>query len=269
MLGRSFEESFPKVSVPIGDVVLEASGLSDAAGSVNDVSFTVRSGEIVGICGLVGAGKTELCKLLFGAIRKKSGTIRLKGREADVRSPTAAVRLKLALVPEERRKEGVLVSEPVYFNLSAACLGKFCDRFSFVKKALELLNAERLVAGLGVKTPSVHQKVQLLSGGNQQKVAVGKWLTSDSDVYMLDEPTKGVDVGAKRDIFKLIQDLAANGKGVLYVSSEINEILAITDRVYVMYNGSVAAELTTGSSSEEEILYHATGGDHELTSSCN
>jgi simple sugar transport system ATP-binding protein len=269
MLGRSFEENFPKVSVPIGDIVLEAVGLSDAAGRVKDVSFTVRSGEIVGICGLVGAGKTELCKLLFGALRKKGGTIRLKGKEVHVGSPTTAVRLKLALVPEERRKEGVLVAEPVYFNLSAACLGKFCNSFSFVRKSLELLNADRLVADLGIKTPSVQQKVKLLSGGNQQKVAVGKWLTSDSDVYMLDEPTKGVDVGAKRDIFKLIQALAADGKGVLYVSSEINEILAITDRVYVMYNGSIAAELTTGNSSEEEILFHATGGDHDVKSSCN
>ena len=261
MLGRSFEENFPKIPTAIGDVLLEAVGLSDEAGRVKNVSFSVKGGEIVGICGLVGAGKTELCKLLFGANRMRSGQVKLKGRSLKVRTPTSAVRQKIALVPEERRKEGVLVGEPVYFNLSAACLGKFCNRFSFVRKNLEVKNAKRLVADLGIKTPSVQQKVKYLSGGNQQKVAVGKWLTSDSDVYMLDEPTKGVDVGAKRDIFQLIQGLAGSGKAVLYASSEINEILAITDRIFVMYNGSLVAELPTKTATEEEILFYATGGN--------
>lgn len=261
MLGRSFEENFPKVKVPIDGTVLEAKRLQDEAGKVKNVSLKVSKGEIVGVCGLVGAGKTELCKLLFGANRCASGEILLAGKALACRTPTQAVKNKIALVPEERRKEGVLVTEPVYFNLSAACLGKFCDRFSFVNKKKEIQNAEKLVGDLGIKTPSVHQKVRLLSGGNQQKVAVGKWLTSDSDVYILDEPTKGVDVGAKRDIFQLIQDLAAKGKAVLYASSEINEILAITDRVYVMYNGSVSAELPTAQTTEEEILFYATGGD--------
>lgn len=261
MLGRSFEENFPKVEVPIGELALQAKGLCDEAGRVKEASFTVRSGEIMGICGLVGAGKTELCKLLFGAERKKSGTIELAGKLIDVSSPTRAVRHRLALVPEERRKEGVLVSEPVYFNLSAACLGKFCSKLSFVKKRLELENATKLVAQLGIKTPSVQQRVKLLSGGNQQKVAVGKWLASDSLLYILDEPTKGVDVGAKRDIFQLIQGLAAHGRAVLYASSEIAEILAITNRVYVMYNGRFAAELATKETSEEDILFYATGGD--------
>ncbi len=261
MLGRSFEENFPKIPTAIGEVMFEAANLFDEAGKVKNVSFTIRGGEIVGVCGLVGAGKTELCKLLFGANRMKSGKVRLKGKALAIRSPTTAVRQKIALVPEERRKEGVLVTEPVYFNLSAACLGKFCGRFSFVKKRLEIQNAKRLVSELGIKTPSVYQRLKFLSGGNQQKVAVGKWLTSDSDVYMLDEPTKGVDVGAKRDIFQLIQGLAGKGKAVLYASSEINEILAITDRIYIMYNGSVVAELPTGTATEEEILFYATGGN--------
>lgn len=261
MLGRSFEENFPKIPTMIGDTMLEALGLSDEAGRVKNVSFSIKGGEIVGICGLVGAGKTELCKLLFGANKMRTGQVKLRGRSLRIRTPTSAVRQKIALVPEERRKEGVLVTEPVYFNLSAACLGKFCNRLSFVKKNLEIKNAKQLVAELGIKTPSVHQKVKYLSGGNQQKVAVGKWLTSDSDVYMLDEPTKGVDVGAKRDIFQLIQGLAKNGKAILYASSEINEILAITDRIYVMYNGNLVAELPTKAATEEEILFYATGGN--------
>ncbi len=260
MLGRSFEENFPKRKVAIGEILVEAEHLADEEGKVRDVSFTVRSGEIVGVCGLVGAGKTELCKLFFGANKMRSGSLRCRGKSIKVRSPTQAVRQKIALVPEERRKEGVLVSEPVYFNLSAACLDKFTNKFAFVQRRKELENAKKLVADLGVKTPSVFQRVRYLSGGNQQKVAVGKWLTSDSDFYMLDEPTKGVDVGAKRDIFQLIQKLAADGKAVLYASSEINEILAITDRVYVMYNGRFAAELVTENTSEEEILYYAAGG---------
>ncbi len=235
-------------------------GIMDGEGKVRDVSFSIRSGEIVGVCGLVGAGKTELCKLLFGANRMGAGTIRYKGKPISVHSPTSAVRQKIALVPEERRKEGVLVSEPVYFNLSAACLGKFANRFSFIVRSLEIANAKKLVGDLGIKTPSVYQRVKYLSGGNQQKVAVGKWLTSDSDIYMLDEPTKGVDVGAKRDIFQLIQSLAKQGKAVLYASSEINEILAITDRLYVMYNGEFVTELETHKTTEEEILYYATGG---------
>jgi simple sugar transport system ATP-binding protein len=246
MLGRSFEENFPKIPAPIGDVVIEVEHLRDGEGKVRDVSFSIRSGEIVGVCGLVGAGKTELCKLLFGANRMGAGTIRYKGKPISVHSPTSAVRQKIALVPEERRKEGVLVSEPVYFNLSAACLGKFANRFSFIVRSLEIANAKKLVGDLGIKTPSVYQRV--------------KWITSDSDIYMLDAPTKGVDVGAKRDIFQLIQSLAKQGKAVLYASSEINEILAITDRLYVMYNGEFVTELETHKTTEEEILYYATGG---------
>lgn len=261
MLGRSFEETFPKEHHEIGDILLAAENLNDELGKVDDVSFQIRSGEIVGLCGLVGAGKTELCKLLFGANRLKSGRIIHRGREVRLSSPTSAVRHKIALVPEERRKEGVLVSEPVYFNLSAACLGRFTTFLSFILKKLELENAKKLVSQLGIKTPSIFQRVKFLSGGNQQKVAVGKWLASESDVYMLDEPTKGVDVGAKRDIFHLIQGLAREGKGVLYASSEIAEILAITDRTYVMYNGKFMAELETSRTSEEEILLYATGGE--------
>ncbi len=263
MLGRSFEETFPKEHHNIGEVLLAAENLSDEFGKVDQVSFQIRSGEIVGICGLVGAGKTELCKLLFGANRLLRGRVMHRGREIRLSSPTTAVRHRIALVPEERRKEGVLVSEPVYFNLSAACLGRFTVFLSFVAKKLELENARRLVSQLGIKTPSVFQRVKFLSGGNQQKVAVGKWLASESDVYMLDEPTKGVDVGAKRDIFHLIQGLAKDGKAVLYASSEIAEILAITDRTYVMYNGKFVAELETAKTSEEEILYYAAGGERK------
>ncbi len=260
MLGRNFEEAFPKREVEIKGKVLDIKNLSDKSGKVKNVTMCARSGEIVGISGLVGAGKTELCKLLFGADRRLSGTVEYMGKEIHISSPTMAVKERIALVPEERRKEGVLVSEPVYFNLSAACLSKFTNKLSFVNKKKELQNARHYIKKLGVKTPSEFQKVKLLSGGNQQKVAVGKWLASDANVFIMDEPTKGIDVGAKRDIFNIILDLAEAGKSIIYVSSEISEILAITDRTYVMYNGEIVVELETKNTNEEEILLYSTGG---------
>lgn len=260
MLGRSFQEDFPKTQVELGEVAFEARNLHDEDGMVNDVSFTVHSGEIVGISGLVGAGKTELCKLLFGDSRKKSGQILLHGKELHIKSPTDAVRAKIGLVPEERRKEGVLVDEPVFFNLSAATLSSFCSAGGFIRKKEETANARKYIKSLGIKTPSEFQIVRYLSGGNQQKVAVGKWLAADCEIYIFDEPTKGVDVGAKQDIYELIMNIAEAGKCVLYVTSENSEILAITDRTYVMYSGRVMAELQTAETSEDEIMYYSTGG---------
>ena len=256
MLGKSFEENFPKAVTKCGDVAFEVKNLWDQGGAVQDVSLNIRQGEIVGISGLVGAGKTELCKVLFGDRKRKEGQIFLRGKELIIRSPTDAVKAGMGLVPEERRKEG----EPVYFNLSAASLSSYCNPAGFVNKKAELENAGRYISSLGIKTPSEHQLVRYLSGGNQQKVAVGKWLSADCQVYIFDEPTKGVDVGAKHDIFQLITDIAGAGKCVLYVTSETAEILAITDRTYVMYGGRVTAELRTADTTEEEIMYYSTGG---------
>ena len=215
MLGRSFEENFPKETVQIGEEFFEVKNLSGGDGKVNDVSFHLRRGEIIGIAGLVGAGKSELCKTLFGSYKVTGGEILLGGKRLKIRTPSDAVKERIALVPEERRKEGVLVNEDVSFNLS---------------------------------------------GGNQQKVAVGKWLAADCDVYIFDEPTKGVDVGAKQDIFRLIYDIAKNGNGVIYASCENSELLSITDRIYVMYDGKIMAELVTADTSEDEIMHYAVGG---------
>ncbi len=258
MLGRSFEENFPKESVPIGDVVFEVKNLSGADGKVNDVSLYARKGEIVGIAGLVGAGKSELCKTIFGAYEKTGGTIVLNGRELKIKIPSDAVKNRIALVPEERRKEGVLVGETVNFNLSAASLQKFC-RGGFVIKSKTEENANWYVEHLGIKTPSINQKVANLSGGNQQKVAVGKWMAADCDVYIFDEPTKGVDVGAKQDIFRLINDITRQGNSVIYASCENSELLSITDRIYVLFDGRVMAELETAKTSEDEIMHYSVG----------
>jgi simple sugar transport system ATP-binding protein len=259
MLGRSFEENFPKEIVQIGEEFFEVKNLSGGDGKVNDVSLHLRRGEIIGVAGLVGAGKSELCKTLFGSYKVTGGEIILNGKRLKIRTPSDAVKERIALVPEERRKEGVLVNEDVSFNLSAACLGKFCVA-SFINKARTDANAKQYVESLGVKTPSIRQWVRNLSGGNQQKVAVGKWLAADCDVYIFDEPTKGVDVGAKQDIFRLIYDIAKNGNGVIYASCENSELLSITDRIYVMYDGKIMAELVTADTSEDEIMHYAVGG---------
>lgn len=259
MLGRSFEEQFPKVQGDIGEIAFEVKDLCDEDGILKNVNIHVWQGEIVGVSGLVGAGKSELCKTIFGARTKKSGQVLLNGKELRIKSPTDAVRYKLGLVPEERRKEGVLVDEPVYFNLAAANLPKYSNGI-FLSKKKQLQNAQNYIQSLGILTPTASQLVAFLSGGNQQKVAVGKWLAADCEVYIFDEPTKGVDVGAKHDIFQLIQDIAAAGKCVLYVTSETPEIMAITDRTYVMYGGCVTAELVTADTTEDEIMFYSTGG---------
>ncbi|MRS05168.1 sugar ABC transporter ATP-binding protein, partial [bacterium] len=245
MLGQKLSEVFPKRQVEIGETIFEVNHLTEKEDAVKDINIYVRAGEIVGVTGLVGAGKTELCKTIFGSLRIKSGEIKLNGKKLSITSPFSAVNQGLALVPEERRKEGVLVEEPVFSNLSAATLAKFSNAFGFIKALAEKLNARKMITDLAIKTPNENQKVAFLSGGNQQKVAVGKWLNADADIFIFDEPTKGVDVGAKHDIFELIGRLAAAGKGVIYATCEFTEILGITDRAYVMYDGQIAQELVT------------------------
>ncbi|GGK30434.1 ABC transporter ATP-binding protein [Caldalkalibacillus thermarum] len=259
MLGQKLEEQFPKYDVAIGQTVLEVKGLYDT-GKIKNINLHVKEGEIVGVAGLVGAGKTELCKALFGASKIVSGEIVLRGKKLTLKSPYDAVREGIALVPEERRKEGVLVQESVATNLSAAYLNKFSKPGGFLDFKGEKQKAQEMIHILGIKTPSTETKVQNLSGGNQQKVAIGKWLVADAQVYLFDEPTKGVDVGAKKDIFELIAALAQRGKAVIYASSELSEILGITDRIYVVYDGEVVKELETKKTNEEEILFYSTGG---------
>lgn len=256
MLGRSFDENFPKEKCPIGDVMFETQHLSGADGKVKDVSIQVKKGEIVGIAGLVGAGKSELCKTIFGAYKKTGGKIILNGKELKIKNPSDAVHQRIALVPEERRKEGVLVNETVAFNLSAASLGRFC-KASFINKSKVNENARNYVKNLEIATPTINQLVKNLSGGNQQKVAVGKWLSADCDLYIFDEPTKGVDVGAKQDIFRLINEIAKEGKAVIYASCENSELLSLTDRIYCMYSGQITAELKTEETNESEIMNHS------------
>ncbi|MFK5883312.1 MAG: sugar ABC transporter ATP-binding protein [Candidatus Izemoplasma sp.] len=258
MLGKKLEQTLPKIDVKIGDKQFIVENLTDGK-DVFDINLHVNRGEIVGIAGLVGAGKTELCKLLFGAQKITNGKIYLNGKDITPKSAHAAVKSKMALVPEERRKDGILVNEDVETNLTLPMLSKFTKR-SFMNKAQLKEAAISTIKKVGIKTTSEKQKVANLSGGNQQKVAIGKWIISDADIFIFDEPTKGVDVGSKADIYKLIGELAEKGKSIIYASCEFPEILGLTDRTYVMYDGKIAKELVTKDSTEEELLYYSTGG---------
>ncbi len=260
MLGRKMDDNYVKKAVKIGDSLLQVKGLNEAEGRVNDIDMTIKRGEIVGIAGLVGAGKTELCKTLFGAFKQDSGTITLNGKTIRYRNPNEAVKRGFALVPEERRKEGVLITDPVFSNITVASMKKYTGLFSVVNKLREKKDACQMIKDLGIKTPSETQTVALLSGGNQQKVVLGKWLNSESEIYIFDEPTKGIDVGAKRDMYELIERLAERGKGIIYATCEFQEILTIADRVYVMYDGRIVKELIVADTDEKELLYFSTGG---------
>ncbi len=258
MLGRKIQHAFPRIETEKGEVVLEARGLA-GTGNIRNANLLVRAGEIVGLAGLVGGGKSELSKLLFGEGMITEGEILLKGKPVNLKTPTHAVQAGLALVPEERRKEGILVHEPVDTNVTLPTLGKYC-KASFMQRGRIVGASKEIIKTLGIVTPSERQKVARLSGGNQQKIAIGKWLLSDAEVFIFDEPTKGVDVGSKSEIYTLIKELAQRGKAIIYASCEFDEILGLTDRVYVMYNGTTVKELVTQATTEEELLFYSAGG---------
>lgn len=259
MLGSKLEGQFPERSSNAGELAFEAENIADDD-KVHGVSLQVHKGEIVGIAGLVGAGKTELCRILFGAAPKKRGVIRIDGKAIDYKKPHQAVAEGLAMIPEERRREGIFVEETVGVNLTIANITPHTSKKFWLNRKKEKLASQSMISKLGIKTPNEATCVANLSGGNQQKIAIGKWLLADAQVYIFDEPTKGVDIGAKRDIYNLIAELAEQGKSIIFASSEMDEMIGITDRMYVMYDGKVAKELVTAQTSEEEIMVYSTGG---------
>ena len=259
MLGAEMEQARTRRSRPADGELLSVHGLTSRDGSVRDISLTVRQGEIVGLAGLVGAGKSELCKALFGILPRSAGEIRLGGRRVNPGSPAEAVALGMGLVPEERRKEGLFLGESVSFNLGIASLKKW-SHLSFLSREKLEQNARTQIGKLEIKTPSSRQRMEVLSGGNQQKAVVGKWLAADCRFYLFDEPTKGVDVGARAELRRVTAELAQAGCGVLYASADPGELLQTTDRIYVLYGGMIAAELVTACTSEEEIMYYSVGG---------
>ena len=258
MVGRDLAAVFPKAEVPIGDVVLETRNLGCRAGSVSGVSLAVRAGEILGLAGLVGAGRTELARVLFGLTPADAGEIRLRGNVVRVGSPAAAAALGIAYVPEDRRRHGVVLDLPISANTTLAVLQKV-SRAGFLDFRAERELAADFVRQLGVKTPSVDVPVGNLSGGNQQKVALARWLAAGPAVLILDEPTQGVDVGAKAEIHRLMSDLAAKGLAVVMISSELPEVLGMSDRIAVMHGGTVVGELDRADATQEAVLELALG----------
>jgi rhamnose transport system ATP-binding protein len=258
MVGRSLDAVFPKVDVPIGDVVLETRNLTCRAGGVRDVDLTVRAGEILGLAGLVGAGRTELARVLFGLTPANSGEIVFHGNVVNVRDPADAVRLGIAYVPEDRRRHGVILDMPVDANTTLAVL-KSISRGGLIDFAAERRMAREFVQRLGVKTPGIDAPAGNLSGGNQQKVALARWLAANPAVIILDEPTQGVDVGAKSEIHKLMGELARRGLAIIMISSELPEILGMSDRIAVMHAGEIVGTLTRKEATQERVLELALG----------
>lgn len=261
MLGRAYNERIDRSGRTIGDVVLEAKKLTERTGLVKDIDLYVRSGEIIGLSGLVGAGKTELCKAIYGALGELDGELLLEGKPVKLNTPQKAVKAGLALIPEERRKEGIVLGESVANNLSMATMDRYSKALSFIDRRQEMKSARKKIEDIRIKTPSPLQNIEYLSGGNQQKVTIGKWLDSNAKIYIFDEPTKGIDVGAKQDVYRLIVELARQGNAIIYSSSEQSEILQLTDRVYVMYGGKIQKEFETANVTEEQLLLYSTGGE--------
>jgi rhamnose transport system ATP-binding protein len=258
MVGRELSAVFPKHIAAIGDVVLECRGVSCSATDVHDVTLSVRSGEILGLAGLVGAGRTELARILFGLTPADAGEIRLRGRTVVIDQPSRAVELGIAYVPEDRRRHGVILDLPVAANATLAILRKLAAG-GLLDFRRERAIASDFVRRLGVKTASLDAPVGDLSGGNQQKVALARWLATDPAVLILDEPTQGIDVGAKAEIHRLMSELAGRGIAIIMISSELPEVLGMSDRIAVIHGGTIVGTLDRSAATQEAIMELAVG----------
>ncbi len=262
MVARDIKELYPKRQVELGETLLRISNLS-APGKYGDVSFTLRKGEILGITGLLGSGAKELVRTLFGLETASEGRVELHGQTVWSASPAQAAGRRLALVPEDRRRHGVALDLSLTENTTLASLARFV-KFGLLDRAAEAGEAESLIQRLQIKTSGRDALVRSLSGGNQQKVAIAKWLSRHSEIYLLDEPTVGVDIAAKVEIYTLIGELASRGAGIIVLSSDLPELVGITDRVLVMFRGRITREFITSKTTPDEILTEATGSTEAL-----
>jgi rhamnose transport system ATP-binding protein len=257
MVGRDLSALFPKQDVPPGDVVLEVSGLS-RAGLFSDVGFTVRAGEIVALAGLVGSGRSEVMQAVFGVDPYDSGTVTVLGRRLKPGSPRAAMAAGLALVPEDRRQQGLVMELSVERNVTLPRARKL-SRLGLLLGGAERDEARKWTRRLQTKLGRLSDPVGTLSGGNQQKVVLAKWLSTGPKLLIVDEPTRGIDVGTKAEVHRLMSSLAADGIAIVMVSSELPEVLGMADRVVVLREGRVAAELSRSEATEEAVMYAAMG----------
>ena len=258
MVGRELTDRFPARTSPKGDVVFEAKGL-ERKGAFQDVHFSVRSGEIVGVAGLMGAGRTEIMRAIFGLDPLEKGEIILNGKRVSITKPDQAIKLGLGFITEDRKTEGLVLDFSIRENIALPSLFSFSPK-GFIEQKSEQQFVDLLIKRLTIKTESSETSAGNLSGGNQQKVVIAKWIGIGPKVLILDEPTRGVDVGAKREIYQLMNELTDRGVAIIMVSSELPEVLGMSDRILVVHEGKITGELTSEEATQEKIMTFATGG---------
>jgi inositol transport system ATP-binding protein len=258
MVGRKISELFPSLSSVKGEISFEVEGLSKR-GMFEDISFKVRKGEVFGIAGLMGAGRTDVAETIFGLRRTDAGSVKINGREVRLQSPADAIRHRLALITEDRQMKGLNLKASVRDNITLAGLKSFSRFGQLLQFPKENRAVDAEIEKLRIKTRHRGQIVRTLSGGNQQKVVLAKWLLNDPEIIILDEPTRGIDIGAKAEIYKIIAQLAEQGRTIIMISSELEEILGLCDRVMVLYHGKITAEFERRAFNPEDILKAAMG----------
>ena len=256
IVGRTLDEKFPPRESHIGEVALEVKGL-EVSNTIYDISFQVHKGEVLGFSGLVGSGRTSTAKAVVGAIAKSKGEIYVHGKPVKINSPLDAINNGIGYLPEDRKTEGLILSKSVKENITMASLTRKFYRGLVINHKKEAVVAQEYREKLRIKTPGINRQVKFLSGGNQQKVVFAKWLCSEVDVYIFDEPTRGIDVGAKSEIYQIINDLVAQGAAVIVISSELPEILGVCDRVIVMRDGWITANIDRAEATQEKIMSYS------------
>lgn len=263
MVGREIKEKFPRTTCEKGEKIFSVKNLN-AGNKVRDINFDLYKGEIVGIAGLMGAGRTEMSRAIFGVDQKDSGNVYLEDSEVIIKSPKDAIDSGIVLVPEDRKKDGLCTKLSVRENISLTNLDSVTSKGSLINKNKEYSLVTKVIEKLGIKVSSQNVNAETLSGGNQQKIVIGKWLARDSKVIIFDEPTRGIDVAAKVEIYNLMNKLKEEGIGVVFISSELPEILGISDRVLVMCDGKITKELITLDTTQDEILTYATKFENKM-----
>jgi ABC-type sugar transport system ATPase subunit len=256
MVGRVIEKMFPKENIPIGEIVLKVEGLTKED-MFEDISFELRRGEVLGFFGLIGAGRTELAMTIFGEYIKDSGNVFINGKKAAIKSPADAIKQRIAYIPEDRKTLALDLNAKIPDNNSINNLDLVKTKFGFNARDKENLLSTRMINTLNIKTQNIMNPVNSLSGGNQQKVVLAKWLTRDVDVLIMDEPTRGIDVGAKEEIHKLIMMMAKNGVGIILISSEMPVILGMSDRIVIMHDGKMKACVNVSGVTHEQLLSYS------------
>ncbi len=256
MVGREVGDLYYKEEIEFGDVVLEVEDL-EVESKIENVSFQLREGEVLGVFGLVGAGRTEMVKSLFGVHSADSGLIKINGKEVKINSPLQAIKSGMAFIPEDRHTEGVALTQDIVDN-SNLVRSLLQANYGLLNAREEQKIAEENVEDLDIRTPSIFQKLRYLSGGNQQKVVVAKWINANSKIILMDEPTVGIDVGAKKEIYKLMAELLKQGKAIIFISSYIPELLGICDKIMTLSEGRMTSVMKTSEATQEELLYYAT-----------